>query len=179
MRTLALVLLSLAALPASAQVVATFNAGAAEFDLSGTGSATVIDARAAWPLARVLTVEGGLGFSRTGQQFGDVSYLLPSAELQLGLPVGRVRPFASAGVGAFLPLNSYSSRTVVVDGVQYVVDFSPGPEAALVLGVGLDADVTDRVLVRLAGRVRGTVEDGPDFFTGTFAEVTGGVGYRL
>ncbi len=179
MRLFVLALLVLAA-PATAQTVVSAHAGGAEFDLSGVGQAVLIDVRLARPVTRILAVEGGLGLSNTSQQFGDVTYLLPSAELQLGVPLfGALRPFIGAGVGALVPIASPDPQVLVVDGVEYNVGYSADTEATVLLALGLDADVADRWLVRFSGRVRGTVGDGPDVFVGTFSEVTAGLGYRL
>lgn len=180
MRALYLAAAFLIAAPTSAQSVVSVQAGGAEFDLSGVGSAFVADVRYNRPLTRVLAVEGGVGLSPTGQQFGDVTYLLPSVELQAGLPLGGVvRPFAAVGLGAFVPVSGPEQETVVVDGREIIVQRGGVTEGALILGLGLDASVTDRVVLRAAARLRGTVGDGPDFFVGTFGEVTAGLGYRF
>ena len=172
----------LAGAPASAQAVVSVSAGGAGFDLSGTGSALVVDARLHAPLTRVLAVEGGLGLSPVAEQFGDVTYLLPSVELQAGLPLGgAVRPYVGLGLGAFVPLNDPGPFEIAYPGGSTLSgDYDPEPELALVGAVGLDAAVADRVVVRTAARLRGTASvDGPDFFGGTFGEVTAGLGYRF
>ena len=173
---------ALVVLPVSAQTVVSLQAGGAEFDLSGTGSAFVVDARAHYPLARVLAVEGGVGVSRAAEQFGDVTYLLPSVELQVGAPVTDVfRPYVGLGLGAFVPLNDPERFTIAYpDGSTLSADYDPELEGAVVVALGLDVTVAGRVVVRAAGRLRGTVEGGgPDFFTGTFSELTAGLGYRF
>lgn len=180
MRTLLLAAL-LAAAPASAQTVVSVHAGGAEFDLSGTGSAFVVDARALYPLSRLFAVEGGVGLSPTGQQFGDVTYLLPSVGLQVGVPIaGVVRPYVGLGLGAFVPLSQPEDEVVEIDGQTVVLERGTDGEGALVAALGLDAAVTDRVVVRTTARLRGTASvNGPDFFGGTFSEVTAGLGYRF
>ncbi|MDT0632163.1 outer membrane beta-barrel protein [Rubrivirga sp. S365] len=168
--------------PAAAQTVVSVQAGGAAFDLSGTGSAFVADVRAHRPITRVLAVEGGVGFSRTAQQFGDVSYLLPNVEFQAGLPLGtRFRPFVGLGFGAFVPLSDPGPFQITYPGGSTTSgDFDPEFDGAIVLSLGLDAAVTDRVLVRTSGRLRGTASlGGPDVFGGTFAEITAGLGYRF
>ena len=165
---------------ASSQAVVSLQAGGAEFDLSGTGSAFVLDARVLYPLTGVLAVEGGVGVSRVPEQHGDATYLLPSAELQLGVPIaGVVRPYLGLGAGAFVPVSGPADEVRVVDGVEYVLGYGPDAEAAVVAALGLDAAVTNRVVVRTAARLRGTLGNGPDLFQGVFAEVTAGLGYRF
>ena len=179
MPRLALLALLLGALPVAAQDVASLYVGGAEFDLSGTGSAVVVDVRARRALTSFLAVEGGLGVSRTGQQFGDVTYLLPTLELQAGPTGWRVRPYLGAGLGAFVPVSDPSERTFRTGEIEYTVDYDPATEGAVVLSLGLDGDLTDRVVARGVGRVRGTVGEGPDVFVGTFSEVAIGLGLRF
>ena len=181
MRRVFLLVALFAGLPASAQTVVSVQAGGAEFDLSGTGSAFVVDARVHRPLTRFLAVEGGVGVSRAAEQFGDVTYLLPGVELQVGVPIaGVVRPYLGVGLGAFVPLNDPGPFLITYPGGSTLSgDYDPVAESALLVSLGLDGSVTDRVVVRTAARVRGTVEGGPDVFTGTFAEVTAGLGYRF
>ena len=180
MRTLLLAAL-FAAAPALAQPFVAVQAGGAEFDLSGTGSAVVVDVRAHAPLTRVLAVEGGVAFSRTPQQFGDVTYLLPGVEIQAGVPLGGVvRPYVGLGLGAFIPVGGPEDEVVEINGQTVVLGRDVDGEGALVAAVGLDAALTDRVVLRAAGRLRGTVGfDGPDFFGGTFSELTAGLGVRF
>ena len=175
LRGLSLAALLLAAPLAVAQDVVSLSAGPVEFDLSGTGSAVVVDLRAQRAVLPFLAVEAGLGYSQTDQQFGDVTYLLPAVELQATPSAWRVRPTLGAGVGLFLPVASEETVDPLYAGYSY----DPPAEGAVVLSLGLDADVTPRVLARFAGRIRGTLGDGPDVFVGTFAEVTAGVGLRL
>ena len=182
LRITALLAVLLASTSASSQTVVSLQAGGAEFDLSGTGSAFVLDARALYPLTRVLAVEGGVGVSQAAEQFGNVTYLLPSMELQVGVPVaGAVRPYVGLGLGAFVPLNDPGPFVIAYPGGATLSgDRDPEAEGAVVATVGLDAPVTRRVVVRTAARLRGTVSlDGPDFFGGTFGELTAGLGYRF
>ena len=140
----------------------------------------MVDVRVLYPLTGVLSVEGGLGLSPTAQQFADITYLLPSVELQLGPYVlERLRPFVGVGVGAFVPLNDPYPVTVRRGDTVYTVETDLTPESAVILALGLDADMSDRWLLRASGRVRGTVGEGPDFFVGTFADLTAGLGYRF
>ncbi len=176
---LAALVLAAAAPLASAQTVASLNVGGAEFDLSGTGSAVLVDLRAQYALLPFLAVEGGLGVSQIGEQFGDVTYVLPTVELQLTPTTWRFRPALGVGLGAFVPLTDPGPQTFGTGEFRYTVDYDPSTEGALVLSLGLDGDLTDRVVARVAGRVRGTVGGGPDFFVGTFSEVAAGVGIRF
>lgn len=167
--------------PVSAQSFVSVHAGAAEFDLAGTGSAFVADVRYHRPLSRVLAVEGGVGLTSTSQQFGVVTYLLPSVELQAGVPLGRVaRPFIAVGLGAFVPMTGPDQETEIIGGREVIVQQGADTDGAVVLGLGLDVNASDRVLLRTAVRLRGTASiDGPDVFGSTFGEVTAGLGYRF
>ena len=180
MRSPLLALLLTASPLAFAQTTVSVHAGYADFDLSGTGSALVLDARASHPINRYLSVDGGVGFSRIGEQFGDVTYLLPSIELHVGTTIsGRVRPHVGIGLGALVPFTDSGTRTVRVGDAEYTVDLDYDPEATLNPALGVDVAVADRWMVLGSGRLRGTVGGGPDFFVGTLADLSAGVGYRF
>lgn len=157
----------------SAQTFASIHVGAAGFDLSGTGEAVVADVRVSHLVGPYLAIEGGLGVSPVSEQFRDTVYLLPSLEAQVGPTIrDAARVYAGVGVGSFIPF--------LGDGPpRRVVNYDPQPEFAFVGSLGVDAGLTPSVLVRVAGRLRATVGDGPDVFGGTFTEVTGGIGVRL
>ncbi|MEM0961811.1 MAG: hypothetical protein AAGK21_04605 [Bacteroidota bacterium] len=172
MRTL--ILGALLAAPLSAQTFGSISAGGAQFDLSGTGTAFVADARVVHFINRNVAVEGGLALSPVSEQFREVTYLLPSAELQVGTTIrDAIRPYLGAGLGAFFPISDDGTPT------RGFVNFDPTAEAALTLSAGVDAGVTDSVILRVTGRLRGTLGEGPDVFVGTFAELTGGLGVRI
>ena len=176
----ALLLLAASSPLASAQTTLSVHAGYADFDLSGTGNAAVVDVRASYPINRYLSLDGGLGFSHTDQQFGDVAYLLPSVELHVGATVfGRVRPHLGVGVGALVPVADEGPQVVRQGEFEFTVDPDPDAEATINVALGVDVAVTDRWVVLGSGRLRGTVGDGPDFFVGTLADVSAGVGYRF
>ena len=78
------------------------NAGAFQFDLSGTGTAPMIAGRAELPLNRYLLAEGGLSVARPEQQFGGTTtFFVPEAQIQAQLPLadGRVAPYLGLGAG--------------------------------------------------------------------------------
>ena len=163
---------------ATAQTALSLHVGYVDFDLSGVGQTAVVDARVSTALHRFLTVEGGLGYSDTPQQFGDVAYLLPSAEVQAGLAIGRVRPFLGVGLGLFVPLEDPGERSFTQNGTTYTVDYDAATRYAATVGLGADVDVTDRLLVRATGRLRASGSEVFEF-SGTFAELTAGLGYRF
>lgn len=138
----------------------SLNAGASQFDLSGTGVAPIAAARVDLPLNRVLIAEGGVSFMRTSEQFNQhVSYLVPEAQLQAQLPLGRVHPYIGAGVGY---LSGINAPAWVSDAT---FSASVGTRFALTSVVGLQAEL----------RVRGVSTD----FTGGAAEWTGGMSWRF
>ncbi|WP_179299673.1 outer membrane beta-barrel protein [Rubrivirga marina] len=170
--------LLLAAPFATSQTTSSLHIGGVDFDLSGVGQATVIDARVGHALNRYVAVEGGLGYSDTPQQFGDVRYVLPSAEVQLGVPVGPVRPFVGLGLGVFVPLEEAGERTIQRGETTLTVDVYPSTYTAATVALGADVAVVGPWIARATGRLRATGDD-PFEFSGTFAELTGGVGYRF
>src|SRR3712207_3041719 len=83
------------------------NAGAFQYDLAGTGTTPMLAVRADFPLGQVVLVEGSLGFARPEQQFGGrTTMMIPEAQLQVQLPLGRVLPYVGAGGGAALDFRS-------------------------------------------------------------------------
>lgn len=177
MRLLVFALLLLAATSASAQPVVSVHAGYVDFDLSGVGQTAVVDARINHALNRFVALEGGLGFSITDQQYGRVAYLLPGGEVQLGVGIGSVRPYLGAGLGLLVPVNDPGERTFGTN-PQYTVDIDPSTRFAATAAIGLDLNVAGPWVARSAGRLRANGSN-PFEFSGTFAEVVVGVGYRL
>ncbi|MGB3543651.1 outer membrane beta-barrel protein [Rubrivirga sp.] len=166
--------------PLSAQTFVSFHGGGADFDLSGVGQTAVFEARMGVFVNRYVSVEGGLGISDVPEQFGDVFYALPSVEVQLGVPImDSVRPYVGMGIGAFVPLSDPVPGRREVEAPRFELDYDPPTQTTINLGLGLDAGIAPDLFARVSGRLRGTVGDGPDFFTGTFTEVTVGVGVRL
>jgi hypothetical protein len=138
------------------------SAGAFQYDLSGTGTAPMLAVRADFPLGQIVLVEGSLGFARPDQQFGErTTLVIPEAQLQFQLPLGRVLPYVGVGGGGFLDFrgNQYG-------GLQSAITASAAG--------GFRAWVTPRVGLRAELRVRG-VGSG---FQGAAAEWTGGLTWR-
>lgn len=144
----------------AAQHSVTAGVGVLNFDLSGTGNAAAISGRGKFALMRGLALEGNLLFAWPEQQFGGSNVIAGDAHLQYHWRVaGRLRPFAGGGVG-FLTNRS---------------DFATTNHFTLSTAGGARFDVTDRLSVLGEFRLRGVGSN----FSGTTAEVLGGVSYRL
>ena len=176
-------LLAIAALVAAAPLAAQplsptvwLEAGSSTFDLSGTGTAGVLGARADLEFGRYLVAEAGLGYFRAEETFSDVSYAQTDVELQVQLPLGRVRPYLGVGVGQLVVLGE--TQRPLPDGI---ISASPdGSNAALLTAsVGARVGLQGPVYARLGARFRGAIGDGPDVFGSTLGEVTLGAGYRF
>ena len=162
------------ALPVAAQPATLWaDAGRTEFDLSGTGWATVADVRVDAPLHRFAVVEGGLGWAQTAQSFGEVTYVLPSVELQAQLPIGPVRPYVGVGVDAFWAVDQGPLRDAPYTPVR---GLSTG---AVSVSAGARVDLPLALSVRAGVRIRGTVKEGEDAFAGGTGDLTLGAGYRF
>jgi hypothetical protein len=76
-------------------------AGPVSYDLSGTGWSWGAATRMDLPLARFLSLEGGLTYFQYDAQFGThVAYLFPEIGAHLVLPTPILRPYLLAGSGA-------------------------------------------------------------------------------
>lgn len=157
-----LVLSAWSATPGFAQDVRlTAVAGFSDFDLSGTGTALTVGARADVPLRPMLLLEGSVGTMIVNQQFDTTTVLLPEAQIQVQLP-RRLAPYLGLGIGVAIDF-----REEDVGGTQVDPTFSGA--------AGVRFDVTDELGLRAELRVRGH-ETG---FVGTTADVTGGVSWRF
>ena len=154
---------SVAESPAPRRPAISVSAGAFQYDLSGTGTAPMVAVRAERPLARYALVEGGLTLARPEQQFGGTTtFLVPEAQLQAQLPLGRVAPYLGVGAGA-----AFDRRGDGFGGTRSDLTVSGAG--------GLRAQLTDQVGLRAELRVRG-IGTG---FTGSAAEWTVGAAWRL
>ncbi len=141
------------------------NAGAFQFDLSGTGTAPMIAGRAELPLNRYLLAEGGLSVARPEQQFGGTTtFFVPEAQIQAQLPLaeGRVAPYIGLGAGYAI-----DRRTSAFGGTRSDPTFSAA--------TGVRYWVTDALGLRAELRVRGVGTS----FAGSAAEWTLGTAWRL
>jgi hypothetical protein len=86
--------------------------GRASYDLSGTGTETVIGGRVDVPLNRYLLVEPAITWFRYQPQFGGpITYLFPEVGLQVQLPIDNVAPYIGGGAGrAFAPSHRWQSE---------------------------------------------------------------------
>ena len=140
-------------------------AGAFQFDLSGTGTAPMVAARAELPLNRYLLAEGGLVVARPKQQFGGTTtFFVPEAQIQAQAPLagGRVAPYLGVGAGYAI-----DRRTSAFGGTRSDPTFSAA--------TGVRYWLTDQLGLRGELRVRG-VGSG---FGGSAAEWTLGTAWRL
>ena len=154
-----------ASLETAQRPAVSLAAGAFQFDLSGTGTAPMVAARAEWPLSRFFLAEGGLVVARPKQQFGGTTtFFVPEAQLQAQLPLagGRVAPYLGVGAGYAI-----DRRTSAFGGTRSDPTFSAA--------TGARYWVTDQLGLRAELRVRG-VGSG---FGGSAAEWTLGTAWRL
>jgi hypothetical protein len=141
------------------------NAGAFQFDLSGTGTAPMIAGRAELPVNRYFIAEAGLLAARPEQQFGAKStFLAPELQLQLQAPLadGRIAPYLGAGAGLAMDL-----RNSRYGGNQ--------TDPTISGATGVRYWLTDALGLRAELRVRG-IGSG---FAGSAAEWTLGTSWRL
>ncbi|MES3034065.1 MAG: hypothetical protein V4813_08710 [Gemmatimonadota bacterium] len=126
-----------------------------QFDLSGTGNALIISARADVALQRWLLAEGAVSAFRPDEQFGQRrTYVVPEAQLQLQIPFGTLRPYLGLGAGY-----------VFASGRQQVTASTAAGLRVRVAAVDLRGEL----------RVRGFGSE----FSGAAAEWTFGAAYRL
>ena len=176
-----LLLLSAVALaaPASAQTFISGHGGGVDFDLAGTGQTAVFELRIGRFMSRYVALEGGLGVSDVPEQFGGVFYVLPSLEVQFGVPIrDRVRPYVGVGVGSLLPIGDPRPGLDELQRPGFRVDYDPPSRASINVGVGADLGIAPDLAARFSGRLRATGRNVTEF-SGTFSEVTLGIGVRL
>ena len=140
----------------------SLSAGVSQFDLSGTGTTSIVALRGEYPLVPALLIEGGVTIARPQQAFSDRGTLLmPELQLQLQLP-RRVAPFIGLGTG-------FAHDGVVAryggDANRITLSGTAGLRAAITRQVGLRAEL----------RVR---EFGTEF-NGTTADWTLGAAWRF
>ena len=164
---------ALVAAPADAQRIGptiTIAAGASTFDASGTGTAPTLAARFDAPLGvRWLLAEASAGYSRFGEQFGGpaTNFGVLEGQLQVQLPLARVRPYLGLGTG----WASYLSNAYGRDRVTATQSVSGGVRLV----------VSPRMIARGELRVRGWARNGsiPDGYVSGAAETTIGIGLRF
>lgn len=140
----------------------SLSAGISQFDLSGTGTTSIIALRGEYPLIPALLLEGGVAIARPDQQFGiDGTLVMPEVQLQLQLP-RRVAPFIGLGTGF-----SHDGAVAQLGGDANDVTFSGA--------AGLRAAITRVVGLRMELRVR-YIGTG---FTGATADWTLGAAWRF
>lgn len=87
--------------------VLSLSAGVSQWDLSGTGTTSMLALRGTMPLSSIVLVEAGFLVMRPEQQFGErTTFVVPEAQLQLQWPLGRFAPYLGIGAGAALDFAS-------------------------------------------------------------------------
>jgi hypothetical protein len=145
------------------------SVGAIQFDASGTGTAPVFALRAAVPLAGSwLLGEGNLSYASINEQFSDVGTRLGLAEgqVQLQLPLARVRPYLGVGAGWMHYFNNTPLRAT-----------SPTVSAATGMRVGVSPRITARAELRL--RAWSPYGQSTTDFGARAMEWTGGLAYTF
>jgi hypothetical protein len=93
------------------------SAGVAQFDMSGTGTAPFGALRLERELTSWLVADGALGVLRPDEQLSERRvYLVPEAQLQIQLPIGRVRPYVGAGTGMLTSVSGPARSYAVFSG---------------------------------------------------------------
>lgn len=179
MSRLAVALVALLAAPAAVAQAPSrtvwIASGPVEHDAVYTRAAAVgarVDAR----LLRFVLAEVGVFYAPLGQASPRAtSLLLPDAQVQFEIPLGAVRPYVGAGVGAHVALAS-TARCVSVGEESPEVACRPDDRfnAALAVELGARMDLGGRLRARLGGRVlkAETFGDG-----GNVLSLAAGVGY--
>ena len=141
-------------------------AGVSQFDLSGTGTAALIGARADMELNRWFLGEVGFTTMRPLEQFGQrATYALPELQLQVQLPFSVVRPYVGAGVG-FATAFAQGAGAATTGTVAVAVAVAGGLRVVL---------PGTRTIVRTELRVRGLGTS----FSGSMADWAVGLGRRF
>lgn len=136
--------------------------GVSQFDLAGTGTASILGARVDLEITRVFLGEAGFTAMRPSEQFSRrATYAFPEVQIQAQIPLRIVRPYVGAGVGYALASahGSYAGSTRTLAGAGGVRVLIPNT----------------RTTLRAELRVRGIGYE----FAGAMAEWTLGVGRRF
>jgi hypothetical protein len=159
----------------TARPAVSLSAGAFQYDLAGTGTSSMLAARAELPLSRFFILEGGVAYARPTEELGPptstscpgcttTTFLAPELQLQVQAPLGggRVAPYLGLGGGGAFELrgaaNGGSYNT-------YTASAATGVRTWLSDNFGLRGEL----------RVRGIGKT----FGGAAAEWTLGMAWRL
>ena len=136
-------------LPA-AQHTITLTAGAADYDLSGTGRMFVFAPRVTFPLTDALALEGGVLFAKPELQFGPSTIVAPEVQLQYNWRAGRFRPYAGGGIGTLV-----KTRPLIGNDWDLTLSAAGGTRVELTDRVGILGDFpASRSRERLRGEPR-------------------------
>lgn len=151
---------------ASAQEIAaarnsiSASTGSMNFDLSGTGNTWNVSVRGTRALTSHLALEFGGLFARPDLQSGTGTVILPEVQLQYHWRVNKVAPYAGGGVGFLHQRRDFIGSTN---------NFALGAVG------GARFYFNDRVAALGEFRIHTIERD----FTGTTAEIMGGVSYAF
>ena len=150
---------------AAARNTITASTGSMNFDLSGTGNTWNLAVRGTRALTPNLALEVGGLFARPDLQgsIGAGTVILPEVQLQYHWRVNKVAPYAGGGVGFIHQRREFPGTTISTNN--------------LALGAvgGARFYFNDRVSALGEFRIHAIERD----FTGTTAEIMGGVSYSF
>ena len=146
-------------MPAARNTISA-STGSMNFDLSGTGNTWNVTLRGTRALTSHLALEFGGLFARPALQGGTGTVILPEVQLQYHWRVNRVAPYAGGGVGFLHQRRDFIGSTN---------NFALGAVG------GARFYFNDRVAALGEFRIHTIERD----FTGTTAEIMGGVSYAF
>jgi opacity protein-like surface antigen len=146
-------------MPAARNTISA-STGSMNFDLSGTGNTWNVSVRATRALTSHVALEYGGLFARPALQGGTGTIILPEVQLQYHWRVNKVAPYAGGGVGFLHQRRDFIGSTN---------NFTLGAVG------GARFYFNDRVAALGEFRIHTIERD----FTGTTAEIMGGVSYAF
>ena len=168
-------LAALLAAPAALAQTLWITGGPTEHDAVYTRTASV-GARADVRVLPFVVVDAGVLYAPLGEASQQAySLLLPDVQVQFELPLGRVRPYVGAGVGAHVAIES-TAQCFRIGAESPEVACRPDDrfDAALAVALGVRVDLGPRLRARLGGQLlkAETFGDG-----GNVLGLTAGLGY--
>jgi hypothetical protein len=110
-------------------------AGPVNYDLSGTGWSWGAGGRLDLPVARIVSIEGGITYFQYDAQFGDQeSYVFPEIGAHLVMPTRVLRPYLFVGGGAAFAVQGDAGTDVTVHAGIGARTAGDGPYGARIEG---------------------------------------------
>ena len=157
---------------ASAQVEGAAHAavvvGLASYDLSGTGSTVIYGVRIGAPIRPRLGGELALSYLNPGEGDEAHHFIIPELQLQLEGAWRALRPYV--GLGAGVSIDVPEDREIL-PGIERDTRYEFAPSGSL----GTRIQVSEAVSVQIEGRLHGIEAT----FTGSVAELVGGIGFSF